>query len=540
MNLAKRAISAIEHTSMTFVQGLAAFVCIIVVKIILENFANNTTTGIVVSDVNSMLHYLLWFGGSYLSLVLVNTLVGGIDLVKTSKYLLFVHLLIWLTPIIDLLALKGNAPKLGYIYLAPSELFSHFINLGASYKAVSLGQNIVVPLVVLLCAYYVYINSRSILKSVLSALFSYCTVFVWGAFPSIFKMIHDLFVPQSRGGDVTAFYLQGGGNPILSENLIRATDTLIPQRFLEVIQVNLFSQLFFLTVIVLLTIWTFWFNREHFYSILGNTRSFGIIHYYGTILLGMAAATFSSAISFDWVFVSSFLTLFVSFYSAYMFAVGTNDIADVNIDRVSNADRPLPKNKLTILELQNYNLAFLGIALAGGALVGHIIFYCILVAVSISYIYSLPPLRLKRVPFLATFLIGLASFSAFAAGFYFLNISKAIDDMPIKFVLALLVFHTLWGNVKDIKDREGDKRDGVMTLANIFPLPTAKLVVAIICFVAYLSVPLILEESGLLLPGAIAGTLTAFLIFRKSYSHYSVFLIYFVYLLFLIISAQAV
>ncbi|MGE5393048.1 MAG: UbiA family prenyltransferase [Candidatus Saccharibacteria bacterium] len=533
MRAIKRLFSAMEDMPLSFRSGFFAFLGIVVIKAILENFANGSIGGFFTADFDSLLHYLIWFSGSYLSLVLVVYWVSGQDLKKITRFLLALHVLIWITALIDLVAFRGEGHKLSYIYLGVSDLLRNLVTVGLHYGGVGLGQMIIIPLFVLIIALYVYLKTGRLIRALFAGVFSYLMIFAWGAFPSLFKFGYDLlhghpaFAEASRS--VSTFFILSGENSILSFSLPQPQTLLLGTRLQEVVQTGLFSQLFFVAAAVVFGLWAYSMNKERFRLVVGNIRFFGIIHYYLNLLIGLLLATKSPLLNLNWTTWLSGLVLFFSYYAAYMYALGVNDIEDLAIDRVSNSERPLARGRLTEEGLSDFNFGFLVLALTGSYLAGPVVFYAVLVALMASYIYSAPPLRLKRVPFLSTFLIALASLSAVIAGFYFLNFSKAITSLPTVFVFVILIFHVLWGSVKDLKDREGDRADGILTVANLFPERASAWAVAVLAAAGYLAVPLILGVPALVLVSIAAALLSVYLILTSRRSHYPLFLVYYLY-----------
>ncbi|MGE5298350.1 MAG: UbiA family prenyltransferase [Acidobacteriaceae bacterium] len=529
-------ILRLEQTPMTFIGGVAAFAGIILVKAVLENFANGTITGIVTADLSDLVHYFLWFAGSYLSLVLVTYLFTRQPIAKISAFLLFVHLLIWLTAIIDLVIFQGNAHKLSYIYLGPKDLVSNWLALGSRYSGVGLGQMIIIPAVVVSSMAYCLIKTKALFKTIFVGLFSYTAIFLWGAFPSVAKIILDLlhgkFFLNATNDSVVKFFAESTNNSVLLRNLPSpnlGTLGINPQIS---IQINLLSELFFVAVAIQLLLWAYFRNKQQFKAVIGNVRFFGITHYYLSIGIGLALAIASPLLVHNWIFWLNLILLFLSFYFAYMFAMGTNDIADLEIDKVTNSDRPLTLNKISKEDLSGFNFAFLILALLAGFLSGPVTFYLVLIAIAISYIYSVNPLRLKRVPVLSTFLIALVSLTAVLAGFYFLNFNHSISDFPLSYLFAILAFHTVWGNIKDLKDREGDRAGGIATFANILDLRSSKKLIALFSAIGYLIVPFLIKEPIMFWLAVPAAAATAVLVMREKYSHYSVFFVYFAFLIF--------
>ncbi len=96
----------------------------------------------------------------------------------------------------------------------------------------------------------------------------------------------------------------------------------------------------------------------------------------------------------------------------------------------------------------------------------------------INIVYNLKPLRLKRIPFLATFLTALALQLTVLMGFLLV---KSIGEYPfnVKDSIFLIFIASLIMVIKDFKDIDGDMADEVKTLPIIFGKKIASLVVIV-------------------------------------------------------------
>ncbi len=213
-----------------------------------------------------------------------------------------------------------------------------------------------------------------------------------------------------------------------------------------------------------------------------------------------------------------------------MYAMGVNDIADIDIDKISNSGRPLVRGELSVDDVKNANLIFLIWALVGGFLAGYYAMFMVVVALALSHIYSAPPLRIRRFPLLSTFLMSLAFLAVVLAGFYTLSGDKSIGAFPVRYLILIVVGTTLGNNVKDMKDIEGDRAAGIKTIPVLFGEKNGKRVIGTLLALAFLLVPLILGLSGLVVPSFIAALLAYCFVNRKNYREWPVFVLYFLYI----------
>jgi 4-hydroxybenzoate polyprenyltransferase len=112
---------------------------------------------------------------------------------------------------------------------------------------------------------------------------------------------------------------------------------------------------------------------------------------------------------------------------------------------------------------------------------------------------------------------------------------KSILAFPSGLVLAIIIFFTAVTNIRDIKDAEGDRADGIKTLPVILGLERSKRVIAgTICFF-FLLTPWYFEMPFLWAPAIAAGILSWYFITRKDYKEWQGFFVYMAYLIFIIL-----
>jgi 4-hydroxybenzoate polyprenyltransferase len=287
--------------------------------------------------------------------------------------------------------------------------------------------------------------------------------------------------------------------------------------------------LFILSVLIgLFLLWKI--NREKFLSIVKNARPERINFYTASLFCGIVFAYINRLgnpiVPID---ILGALCLFISWTALWMHAVHLNDIYDIEIDKISNTDRPLVKNSLTVVEMADTSKLWLAVALIGSWSAGFYPFFMALVYIACSYIYSVPPLRLRRLPLIPSFLIGVACLATILAGYFFISTTKEIYAFPIFLSLGIVTMVTLAINFKDIKDIEGDRANGIMTIPNLFPKYGLK-IVATLFSISVLLVPVFLQFYLLYIisiPTAIIGYV---ILVKKPYVEKNIFILRFFFL----------
>jgi 4-hydroxybenzoate polyprenyltransferase len=215
---------------------------------------------------------------------------------------------------------------------------------------------------------------------------------------------------------------------------------------------------------------------------------------------------------------------------AWWWAVGVNDLHDLETDKISNHSRPLVSGIISAGEYRILNLVFLLLSLAGAIVIRHPFLVPILVAMALSYIYSAPPLRLKRVPLLATFILALCSALVCLAGYILFSDDYSFIGFPPRILGAILVAFTLGLTVIDIKDLKGDRATGTLTLPILFGEKKGARITGGLMLLAYLGVPVILKTFVFIPLALLFGITTYFLVNRKPMREKPVFLLYYLFL----------
>ena len=433
-------------------------------------------------------------------------------------------------PIIDLVASRGSGSAMAYIFASGPALWKDFLAFGGSSILGGITLGIRVELLIILCGIFLYVFSktRNVLKAIGTVLISYVVIFLLIALPSFLAFAANSF---SSAASPQSFLIANFSASRIAGNFMRPTVQVSYGYAIEMI-FNLGMGLFYYLLDFLLVVgWLIAYHPKAALSFLRNIRPKRTIHYFIMITGGIVLAAIKNG---PFILNASDIialgALAVSYLCAWLFAVGVNDCADIAIDRISNVGRPLVTGSLTETEMRGGNLFFFSWLLLGGFLSGYWGFFTICAFTAAYYIYSAPPLRLKRIPFLSTFLISIACLAASMAGFYFIDSGKLLSDFPWRAILLTLFFFTLFLNVKDIKDIEGDRKNGVPTIPVIFGERWGREAVGFLVVVAFLSVPVILGKWILFWPSLVAAGLSYLLIMAKPYREWAIFVVYFAYI----------
>jgi 4-hydroxybenzoate polyprenyltransferase len=148
-----------------------------------------------------------------------------------------------------------------------------------------------------------------------------------------------------------------------------------------------------------------------------------------------------------------------------------NQIYDLDIDRINKPKRPLPSGRLSLRDAWVFTIVTYGAALALAWLVApqgrHQCFWLVLVAVICTYIYSVPPLRTKRLGLWANVTIAVPRGVLLkVAGWSSVKTIMGTEPWYIGAIFGLFLLGA--STTKDFADMEGDARGGCRTLPIIY------------------------------------------------------------------------
>ena len=248
------------------------------------------------------------------------------------------------------------------------------------------------------------------------------------------------------------------------------------------------------------------------------------------LLLGMGLACVrGAALPHSLVDYLAIIDLSFAWFAAWMFAVHVNDMADQPIDAITNQKRPLVRGVLSADEMRQGAQVWLAYALAGAWSTGVYSLALCVVYLACYYIYSAPPLRMKRVPVLASALIAGAALCTFLAGYMLLSADKDLEQFPRALALFIMLVFTLGVNMRDIKDIAGDRAQGIMTLPILFGRYGTQVTGALFSL-SFLIVPVFFHLPRLMFAALPAAGAAYVIAVRKPYQEKGVFILYFLFI----------
>lgn len=510
-NTLAKIVRFIESSHITFSGWLATFFTLIVTRLLTEHwlngFGHQSSGEIFIEFSHTFLFFLFafqiftWLFVEYLK----------VPLKVAVSVLMWGFLVIILPPIIDYLVSGGQGYWSFYKFDGIIGLWHRYLTFFGDHPDIGItyGVRVEVALATLGCAAYALAITKKKSKAMLFGLIVYTTFFVLGTLPSWFTILTQ--------GPLQGFLEIGPANV--------AQDFITPFRLFSYASRDLVSSLgirmsiilsFLVSLLAILACLRF--ARKETLSFLLNIRPPQIIYHGGLFFLGIGfAAVFAKVpLPVDKFSILSVLLLGLSVVLAWIASVVFNDMYDRNIDSVTNGHRPLIRQTIDISRYWSIgavlfiaSLFFSAIVFPAGALF-------LLAYQAVAWMYSAPPLRLKRLPIVASLASAIASLLVLLLGYFFAAGNNPTAKIPTNILVFLAIAYTIALPLKDFKDIEGDKKDGVWTIPVLLGDFRARVVVAVGIFFCFISSVWILHEPRLWLWALTFGILASWAILTNA------------------------
>jgi 4-hydroxybenzoate polyprenyltransferase len=170
-----------------------------------------------------------------------------------------------------------------------------------------------------------------------------------------------------------------------------------------------------------------------------------------------------------------------------------NQIYDLDIDRVNKPKRPLPSGRLTLRQAWAFTWVNYAFALWLAWLVApdgrHECFWIVVVATILTFLYSAPPFRTKRLGIWANVTIAIPRGVLLkVAGWSAVKTIFGVEPWYIGAIFGLFLLGA--STTKDFADIEGDRRGGCMTLPIQYGVTRAAWMISPSFVVPFLMIPL--------------------------------------------------
>lgn len=530
----KNLLQKIEELDMSFGYSVLLLCFAIFLRTFLENFINIYNSGMSTGFVDTFLHYPAWFLSVFIGISIILSIFTGKNISKTFKLVSVGSFIIILPTVIDIIFYQH---KIGYAYITGSwsEIFHHYLTLLIQTKSFGIGIKTEIIIVLFSIFYYVYSESKSIIKAILATWLSYTLIFAMLILPSVVYFIVSIFTKMP---ELSLISISNYFSPSDFLNQIFMTRSYISDAILGGVRFgmnqNMFStviaQTSLLIGLVFSTVGAFlYFGKDRFIKIIKNFRYLRIAHYFILIVLGILFSKkyIESRSTFNLYDCLSLISLFFSIFFAWLVAVWENDEADRQIDSLSNQERPLVSGGFSEIEWKNIKKTFFVFSIIFALLTGYTSLIMVIVFMIIYHIYSIPPLRLKKYPIISSMLIGSNACIAFLLGFSFFVGNQPFDIIPVRVLIGIFIFYSCVENIKNLKDVEGDRSEGILTIPVIFGDTKGKFITWFLVLIGTFVIPfMIFTDNNIFLLAPVLGAASYYFIVRKDYKEKPLFLFY--------------
>lgn len=521
-----------RHREISWINIIASLTALFLLRATLENYTNKSNAeGDFISWFGYALHIPLSYFAIFLSFLLILRFISKSSIKETALFLTFSHILVILPPLIDMLRAGNKINTVGYLIIDTQEIFSYYVKalLPGGLPNATFGMTIAVYLLFSSFAYFIFIKTKNIRKVFIGLLYSYTALFAYAILPSFllvtFHQTSNFFTPKMYFGK------------ILQESWVyKSVDSANATTALTIANDIMLSQVYVLIILAHLLYIVFSQKEKITIAITGTIRIERFINFFFLAFIGMLIANNSADIYKNPVNIVTLVLFTVLLFMHALLAAAINDMRDIAIDKISNAQRPLASGRISIEQWKHYIVILvISIAITTAALASIASLFLILIQ-GIYFTYSADPFRFKRHYLSASLLIGLTTVAATMAGFFLVAPEKNMGNFPILAIALVGFSQALLSNMKDLKDYIGDKNEGIKTLPVVFGLKRSKQIISILYSVVFMAIPIAMEKYDFLFFAAVCSSLTVYIFLKTNNGEKPIFYILFLYMLGLFLS----
>ncbi|MDP8219503.1 MAG: UbiA family prenyltransferase [Candidatus Theseobacter exili] len=464
-----------------------------------------------------LIHFPLFYLSCFTVIFLVIKAVAKVHSAKIAKFLLLFLPLILFAPVFDYFWTKGEGFKLAYA-MSGDKFISILLGAFIPFKSVpviSPGMRIETFVMFSGAITYIYLKTRSILKSVSGAVLAYSIIICIGSMPAVIQAAANLLFKAETN------------NLIIDRSFLFLKPNCM---------IDLFDKKMTAVYVILLTVLGVAYliidRKKSAKAIILSLRTTRYIHYllllsFG-VLLGYrlsGGTLFDPYQPFNYIGLAVlFLSLLYGLHSATLL----NDIVDKQCDALSSPERALPAGTLTEKGAIALAIGFLIMALIAALSINFACFIVVLIAWIVSYIYSMPPFQLKKYMPFNLFSLAATAYLSMLCGFAAFSRVLAPQFLPWKATIAVLVYVFLSVSIKDLKDYDGDKACGYQTFMTLLGPKKGKIAIGLLVWISYTVTPLIFGQKIMAFIGFAVGAANFFYIRLPKSKELPLFISYYV------------
>lgn len=488
----EKIITGIENTKTSLLIISVFFFSLIILRLFTEaslrGFANAYGKFLFFEFTHTFLFFLI----SFLTFIWIIKKIISTETAKITNILTWGFLVILTPPIADFIISDGQGFWSFYVFDSLYGMMRRFFTFFGNnpQMGITYGVRIEVAISLFFVFIYGFTKTKKILKSFLLTLSSYAAFFVLGTFPSWITI-----ATQGWSKGFTAINSTDIAQMFLTPANIFSTNNT---EMISALNIKM-SIVYSFLLIAIIFISSFYINKQKLASFLNNIRLPQIFYHSGLFLFGVGLGiVFTKPVLFFSFFnILSLILLLLSISFAWTASVVFNDVFDQKIDSISNSNRPLTKGIFSLQQYLSIGIALFIASIFFCAIVNFKIALLLIAYQAIAWMYSAFPLRLKRFAFISTAVSALASLLILFSGFILVSLQQDISRLPSGIIWLLFVAYTLSLPIKDFKDINGDKEDGVFTIPVFFGEYWGKIIVGGGILLSYILSVFFLNESRL-------------------------------------------
>ncbi|MDD2487712.1 MAG: UbiA family prenyltransferase [Candidatus Gracilibacteria bacterium] len=459
---------------------------VITLRNIIEFYITKSYFGL---DFYALFHTYSFFYAIIFTLIFVIFIFVRGRLLDVFKTVTFFSLIITTPPIFDYLINFGVGSNMTYI-LDKNAVYHNFITFfgGLNNTGVSYGMKLEIIFAIISSFSYGYFYKKiSFLRSIFLSFSIYLVFFIFAIYPVFIQEILQFF---------GMYY--NSGNIFLVQN--------------------------FVIILFVFQILFFYFSDKRFFStLLKDSRLSRQLHFILFMVIGFFIGLYSKdtnmlnlKILHDSSYLFGLLTSVISLVYGIYFSIVSNNFIDIDIDMISNKDRPLVlDSKLDKRKYLLFGIISLLLSFIYGSAAGNNTLFLIILFIGNYFIYSMPPFRLKRVPFFSKMTISFNTFVTCLIGFSITN--PDLKSFPIILAIFIIIGFLFVIQFIDIKDYEGDKKNGINTISVILGLELSKKIIGWFFIGLYLLAGIFLKDIIMLVLCLAFGFINYYLINKPVY-----------------------
>lgn len=462
------------------------------------------------------LHYPLSFIEIAMMVSIPLSYIAGYKYDKTFKVALSMLVIILLPPVIDAFVYGIGSRKILYLPFTNNQL-EQFIDAVFRRKYcdyISVGQLVVVHSIALFASIFTWFATKGVMRSVLSWIFVLIIIYFYAVLPSLLLEI------SSDINNTIRSYI--GIEQISGTVSFGIFDT--PQKF---------EVAFTLIVLPALALLALYIQTPSMFKIIiRSMRSFRLFHYVGMFVLGIIISAKEMG-GIDMLLGSPYnliaiIVMMQGVGSAFCCAVWVNNLYDCAIDKHhKNHQNAIAKGEVSTKLAIGISLSYGIFAMLCATTVGEHMLILVMVMLAMQFIYSAPPLRIRRYFPASLLTIGVINVLVVQAG-YILLLGNNLILMPIRFILGIGLGLSLIASFKDVKDRYGDGINSIKTLMTLFSEKTGRILTAFfVCLGTLVLVFTFHSQMRAIVLGAVLGLLGLGVSFKYTEKEKILFAVYY-------------